>query len=88
MQRALLMLDVASGAIDVCLVTTDHLSRAEWLIGRHGFSQRLRTLDALQLAVALDLASEGLLDFFVVSDRALADVASLEGLAVINPERP
>jgi len=87
-QRARLMLDIAAGAIDVCRLTDEHLVSAEQLIGRHGFTRRLRTLDALQLAVALDLASQGLLDFFVVADRVLGEAAALEGLAVINPEEP
>jgi hypothetical protein len=46
----------------------------------------LRTLDALQLAVALDLAAQDLVEHFVVADQPLADVASLEGLKIINPE--
>jgi predicted nucleic acid-binding protein len=88
MQRARLMLDIASGAIDVYSVTDRHFADAERLIARHGSSQRLRTLDALQLAVALDLAAQDLLDFFVVADRALGEVARLEGLTIINPEQP
>lgn len=43
-------------------------------------------LDALQLAVALDLSRQNLLDHFVVADHALAEIASLDGLPVINPE--
>jgi hypothetical protein len=60
---------------------------AELLIGRHSFTRRLRTLDALQLAIALDLSSRNLLDHFVVADQALVEIAIVEGLAVINPER-
>jgi len=85
-QRARLVLDVAAGAIEVCTVTPDHFAAAERLIGRHSFSTRLRTLDALQLAVALDLSSQDLADHFVVSDKALGEVASLEGMSVLNPE--
>ena len=86
LQRARLMLDIGSGAIEVYDVTDDHFAHAERLIGRHSSSRRLRTLDALQLAVALDLSGQNLLEFFVVADRALCEVAVLEGLAVINPE--
>ena len=86
--RARLLADVAAGEIEVCSITTDLFTEAERLIGQHSFSHRLRTLDALQLAVALGLAKQGLLDRFVVSDRALAEVAALEGLMVINPEVP
>ena len=62
LQRARLMLDIAAGAIEVYNITGDHFASAERLIGRHSFSRRLRTLDALQLAVALDLVGERLLD--------------------------
>ena len=61
-QRARLVVDVAAGQIEVYAVTPQHFSAAERLIGKHSFTTRLRTLDALQLAVALDLAvREGLL---------------------------
>ncbi len=86
MQRARLLLDVAAGEIEVYGLTPEHFLTAERLIGRHGFRYRLRTLDALQFAVALDLATQGLVDHFLVADQPLAEVASLEGLNVINPE--
>ncbi len=84
--RASLMLDIAAGKIQLSQVTDEHFSSAESLIGRYAFSYRLRTLDALQLSVAVDLRKFGLLDQFVVADKALAEVAVLEGLPVINPE--
>jgi hypothetical protein len=46
----------------------------------------LRTLDALQLSVALDLRTQGMLDHLVCADKGFIDVATAEGLAVINPE--
>ncbi len=85
-QRARLMLDVAAGEIEIYRLSDQNLEEGELLIGRHSFTRRLRTLDALQLAVALDLSRQNLLDHFVVADQALAEIASLEGLAVINPE--
>jgi hypothetical protein len=36
--------------------------------------------------VVLDLAGQGLVDRFVVSDKTLGEVASHEGLVVLNPE--
>jgi hypothetical protein len=87
-QRARLLLDIASGDIEVYTVTEDHFAAAERLIGRHGFAHRLRTLDALQLAVALDLWTQGLLEQFVVADQALSEVAAIEGLTILNPEAP
>jgi hypothetical protein len=49
-----------------------HFTVAELLIGRYSFTRRLRTLDALQLAVALDLSRQNLMDHFLVADQALA----------------
>jgi hypothetical protein len=86
MQRARLLLDIAAGDIEVYGITEDHFVAAERLIGRHAFSRRLRTLDALQIAMALDLADQTLVDYFVVADQALGEVAVDEGLNVINPE--
>ena len=86
MQRERLLADIASGEIEVRSLTADHFSSAERLIARHGYQHRLRTLDALQLAVAVELLTEGLLDKFVVADKVLAEVAALEGLSVLNPE--
>lgn len=85
MMRVNLILDVAAGEIEVYSVTSDHFRDAEHLIRRHAFTERLRTLDALQLAVALDLFDQGEMDIFVVSDAILGRVANLEGLNVIVP---
>lgn len=60
------MADIAAGEIEVCAVNADHFNEAADLIRRHSFSHPLRTLDALQLAVAIDLAKQRLLDQFVV----------------------
>jgi hypothetical protein len=49
-------------------------------------SSQLRTLDALQLAVALRTHRVSPIDHLVAADQRLCDVAVLEGLAVINPE--
>jgi predicted nucleic acid-binding protein len=88
LQRARLIADIAAGLIEVWSMTSDHFSKAEWLIAEHGYSSRLRTLDALQLAVALDLRSQGLLDQFVAADKGLLVVAEREGLSALNPEEP
>jgi predicted nucleic acid-binding protein len=85
LQRARYMLDIAAGDIEVYSVTEDHFAAAGRLIGKHSYSHRLRTLDALQLAVAIDLFGQNLLDQFVVADQVLAAVASDEGLRVLNP---
>lgn len=86
--RARLMLDIAAGTLQPHALTHDHFEAAEGLINRYAFSARLRTLDALQFAVALDLRDQGLVDHFVAADMALLDIATLAGLSVINPLSP
>ena len=83
-----MLLDMAADEFQVFDLSGDHFGGAERLLGRYSFTHRLRTLDALQLAVALDLHEQGYLDHFVVSDKALAEVATAEGLAVRDPEVP
>ena len=58
----------------------------ELLVQRYAFELRVRALDALQLAVALELRNQGLVDHFVAADRTLCEVARLEAFSVINPE--
>lgn len=65
-----------------------HLRLAEKLIATHAPTRRLRTLDALQLAMALELKAAGIMDEFVVADRHLVEVAKLEALPFINPDVP
>jgi len=84
-QRSRLLLDVAAGEIEIYKMTDLHFGTAQRLIGDHAFVSRLRTLDALQLAMAIDLTEQLLLDFFVVADAALSAVAVTVGLKVINP---
>ena len=63
-----------------------HFRDAEGLINIHGVHARLRTLDAVQLAVAIDLQRRGLAETFVCADKALCQVAEKVGFAVLNPE--
>jgi uncharacterized protein len=65
-----------------------HYKEAERLLRTHGMIRRLRTLDALQLAVAKHLHDKGAINRFVASDRDLLAVAALEGLATFDPEKP
>lgn len=65
-----------------------HYQEAEGLIRKHAMSYSLRTLDAIQLSVALDLCARGLSSYFVCADRTLCKVAIAEALTVINPEIP
>jgi predicted nucleic acid-binding protein len=48
----------------------------------------LRTLDALQLSMAVHLSSAAQLHFLVAADQTLCRVARMEGLTVIDPQSP
>lgn len=65
-----------------------HYQEADQLLRRHGPTRRLRTLDSLQLAVALDLHHKKAIDRVVTSDKDLLAVAAAEGLAIFDPENP
>lgn len=65
-----------------------HFQDADRLLQRHGPTQSLYTLDALQLAVALDLQRRGMLDELVAADRVIVTLGPLEGLKILNPEMP
>jgi predicted nucleic acid-binding protein len=80
--------DVRRRLFQVARVTSPHFQAAEQLIRRLGPAQNLRTLDALQLAVALDLRNRGVVSQFVCADQSLCAIAAAEGLPVINPEVP
>jgi predicted nucleic acid-binding protein len=65
-----------------------HYQEAERLLRQHGPARRLRTLDALQLAVAVDPHRKKAIDRVVSADRDLLAVAAVEGLGVFDPENP
>jgi uncharacterized protein len=65
-----------------------HFQEADRVLRQHALVRRLRTLDALQLAVALDLQRRGDVTQFVSADRDLLAVAAFEGLMVLDPENP
>jgi predicted nucleic acid-binding protein len=76
--------DLGQGHFRMMPVTATRYQDASRLTERH-FRSRLRTLDALQLAVALALSQRGMIDYVVCSDQTLCDTAIEEGLAVRNP---
>lgn len=67
-----------------------HHKEAERLLRQYGPQpgQGIRTLDSIQLAVALDLRNRGAIDTVVSADARLLVVAQAEGFTVINPEQP
>ena len=78
--------DVAARRLSVIRLTAAHFQSAERLIRRIGLTKNLRTLDALQLAVAISLNEPGQPIDFVCADQSLCTLAIAEGLSVVNPE--
>ena len=86
--RALFATHIARRRYRVFRLLNAHFDRARDLIANHGLRRQIRTLDALQLSVALHIHQITPFDYFVCNDQRLCDVASVEGLAVVNPEKP
>jgi predicted nucleic acid-binding protein len=86
--RGRFLADIAGGLWQAMPVTAAHFHQAHQLLLRHGFTRRLRTLDAIQLAVSLALHAASPLDAFVCADANLGAIATTEGLTVVNPEVP
>ncbi|MGB9611496.1 MAG: type II toxin-antitoxin system VapC family toxin, partial [Bryobacteraceae bacterium] len=77
--------DLSQGRFAVALLARRHFQGAEALVRTYAVDHALRTLDALQLAMAIDLCRRGAASELVSSDKALCEVAVLEGLTVLNP---
>lgn len=84
--QSLVIADLKSSRFATLQVQTQHFELAEQLLTQHGVTYGLRTLDSLQLAVALDVHRRYTLDFFVAADRKLLGIAARLGLNVIDPE--
>jgi uncharacterized protein len=84
--RSQFLADVKRRVVQPVRIVNAHYQVAGDLIGKHGLSRQLRTLDAVHLAVALRLHEALPVDRFVCADQTLCDIAALEGLAVFNPE--
>lgn len=78
--------DVANGMFGIVALSSEHFDEAGQLIEPYGASHGLRTLDSLQLAVALSLYRAGAVEDFVVADKILSKVAAIEGARVTDPE--
>jgi uncharacterized protein len=85
--RQRLLRDIVQGQFQHVRVTEPHYREAERLIVAHR-RRRFRTLDALQLAVALDLHRRGMIDYFICADRRLCETAQEERLLIVNPVQP
>lgn len=86
--RKRFLTDLGGGRPKLARLLVRHFKEADRLIGQHGLTHRIRTLDALQLAVALDLRRQGMIDQLVSSDKHLLLVAAAEGVHIFNPENP
>ena len=80
--------DQAGRIIRVLRMRGKHFRRAETLLSPYGVQLGLRTLDALQSGVALELRQQRQLTHIVAADVGFCSVARAEGFAVINPEQP
>jgi predicted nucleic acid-binding protein len=86
--RGRLLNDIAAGLWQIIHLTRADFQQAQQLLVQHATTRGLRTLDVLQLAVALGLHAIAPLDNFICADANLCLAATGEGLTVINPEVP
>jgi hypothetical protein len=86
--RARFRADLVSNDFQVFAITDLHYGHAERLIIQYAFGHRLRSMDAIQLAVALDLKDQGILQQIVAADKTVCEIAAAEGLSVIDPQMP
>jgi len=77
--------DIRDDRLKITPVISNHFRLAGQLVIRHGHCHRLRTLDALQLGVAVDLKQRHGIEAFVAADKSLLAVSQLEGFNTINP---
>jgi hypothetical protein len=79
--------DIVSRQFDVFPLREPDFAVAEQLLGRYAFDWRLRALDALQLAVAINLRAQNVVEYFVAADKIQCTVAVQEAFTVINPDQ-
>ena len=84
--RRRFLFDVHAGTISILRMASSHYGLAQQLIIKHGPTRKLLTLDALELAVAMDTHARVTLKGFVVADIRLEELANAEGLPTVNPE--
>lgn len=83
--RKFLWSDARKGKLVVTRLLRRHLDLAEDLLLRHAPIYRLRSTDAVHLAVAIKLFRNREVDRFVSADTVQCEVAKLEGLPTLNP---
>jgi predicted nucleic acid-binding protein len=65
-----------------------HYRSAAKLLRLHGVSRWLRTLDALQLAIAIDMLEASRISVILSADKRLCEVAEACGCPAIDPAQP
>jgi predicted nucleic acid-binding protein len=83
--RRRLAADIAHRTISLVRLLVGHYRDAERLLEQYAIAQRLRSLDAIQLSVALSPKSAGRIDRFVSADQLLVGLAAQEGLPAFDP---
>jgi predicted nucleic acid-binding protein len=86
--RRRFLADVRKRLLRPIRVLNAHFQTAGELIAKHAMSRQLRSLDALQLAVALHLHHAFPIDRFICSDQRLCEVAApgkIGGLTTLTP---
>lgn len=86
--RTRLKTHIAERRFLVNRVLRRHFDRAERLLMKYGPAQKLRSLDALHLGIALDLFERGHVDKLVSADATLDKLGRQEGLPITNPLVP
>ena len=86
--RKFLWTDAKKGSFDVTRLVVRHLNAAEALLLRYASVHRLRAVDAVHVAVAIELFWQRTIDTFVSADSVQCEIATLEGLPTINPVVP
>lgn len=69
-------------------IETKHYRSAAKLLRLHGVSRGLRTLDALQLAIALDMLEASWISVILSADKRFCEVAEACGIPAIDPAQP
>jgi hypothetical protein len=69
----------------VYLLGSRHWTLAGVLVREHAVRHGLRTLDSIQLAMAIELHRIGAASTLIASDRILCKVAAVRGLSVLDP---
>ncbi len=80
--------EIAGRRLLVTRVLRRHFDRAERLLVTYAMQQKLRSLDALHLGIALDLHQRGHIDTLVTADATIDQIGRSEGLPVKNPLLP